>query len=67
MISMEFNLQDAQRAWKKDGKIEGIIEKAEKVAEKLLKRGMPIEIVAEDTELSIEQVEKIAKKTAKHG
>ena len=62
MISMEFNLQDAQRAWKKDGILIGTIEKAEKVAAKLLKRGMSIEDVAEDTELSIEEVKKIAKK-----
>ncbi|MCL1794424.1 MAG: Rpn family recombination-promoting nuclease/putative transposase [Oscillospiraceae bacterium] len=78
MLSMEFNLADAQRVWKKDGilegrkegikegRIEGRIEgeqnKAIKVAENMLKRGMSIEDVANDTELSIEQVEQIAKK-----
>jgi len=58
MLSMEFNLADAQRVWKKDGIMEGI----EKVAEKMIKRGTPIEIVAEDTELSIERVKEIAAK-----
>jgi hypothetical protein len=58
MLSMEFNLADAQRVWKKDGIMEG----KEKVAEKMLKRGTAMEIVAEDTELSIEQVKEIAKK-----
>jgi len=62
MLSMEFNLADAQRVWEKDGIIKGEQKKAEKVAEKMLKRGTSIEIVAEDTELSIEQVKEIAKK-----
>ena len=58
MLSMEFNLDDAKRVWENDGIKKG----KEKVAEKMLKRGTPIEIVAEDTELSIEQVERIAQK-----
>ena len=55
MMNHEFNMEDAQRVWKKDGRIEGKIE----VAKKLLRRGNSVEIVAEDTELTIEQVKKI--------
>ena len=58
MLSMEFNLEDALRVREKDGIIKG----AEKIAEKMLKRGTPIEYVSEDTELSIERVKEIAKK-----
>jgi len=57
-LSMEFNLDDAKRVWENDGEKK----KAVKIAEKLLKRGTPIEIVAEDTELSVERVTEIAKK-----
>jgi len=62
MLSMEFNLDDAQRVWKKDGIMEGEQKKAEKIAEKLLKNGMPKEFVVENTELTMEQVKEIAKK-----
>ena len=58
MLNMEFNLADAQRVWKKDGIMEG----KEKVAEKMLKRGTPIEIIAEDTELPIEEIQRMAQK-----
>jgi len=62
MLSMEFSLDDALRVREKDGIIKGEQNKAEKVAEKLLERGMSIGDVAEDTELSIERVEQIAHK-----
>jgi len=58
MLSTEFNLDDAKKVWYKDGALDN----SEKVAEKMLKRGTPIEIVAEDTELSIEQVKEIVQK-----
>ena len=62
MFNTEFNLDDAKKVWYKDGILDGEEKKAEKVAEKMLKRGTAIEIIAEDTELSIEQVKKIAEK-----
>ena len=58
MLNMEFNLDDALRVRENDGIIKG----KEKVAEKMLKNGMTKEFVAENTELSIEQVHEIAKK-----
>ena len=61
MMSMEFNLDDALRVRHNDGIIKGEQRKAEKVAEKMLKRGIPVEIVSEDTELSVERVNEIAK------
>ena len=57
-MNLEFNMADATRVWKNDGRME----KAEEVAEKMLRRGTPIEIVAEDTELTVAQIEKIVKK-----
>jgi predicted transposase/invertase (TIGR01784 family) len=62
MLSMEFNLEDAQKVWQKDGIKIGEQTKAEKVAEKMIKRGPPLEIIAEDTELSIERIKEIAKR-----
>ena len=41
-------------------------EKAEKIAEKMIKRGTPLDIVAEDTELSMRQIEKIINKINKN-
>ena len=58
MMNLEFKMADAQKVWKNDGRIE----KAEKVAENLLKEGMTIEFVAKTTELTVEQVEKIARR-----
>ena len=58
MMNMEFNLEDAIRVREHDS----ALNKAEKIAEKLLKRGMTKEFVAEDTDLSIEQVNEIAAK-----
>ena len=52
MLNMEWNLDDAKKVWRKEAKLD----QAEEIAEKLLKRGTPIEIVAEDTELSVERV-----------
>lgn len=58
MMNLEFKMADAQKVWKNDGRIE----KAEKVAENLLKEGMTIEFVAKTTELTVEQVEKIVQR-----
>ena len=48
-------MQTAQRVAKEEGKIEGKIE----IAKKMLKKGSSIEDVAEMTELSIDEIEKI--------
>ena len=58
MLSMEFNLADAQKVWKKDGKEDA----KEEIAENLLKDGISKKIVIKNTGLSIERVEQIAKK-----
>jgi len=50
----EFNINDAKEVWEE--------EKAEKIAENLLKKGMSKEFVVESTELSMKQVEKIIKR-----
>jgi len=62
MLSMEFNLEDAKRVWRNDGIIVGKEKMAEEIAEKMLRRGTHIDIVAEDTELSIERIRQIARK-----
>ena len=62
MLSMEFNLADAQKVWEKDGVIKGAEKKAEKIAENLLRNRMSMKNVAIHTELPIERVKAIAKK-----
>ena len=62
MMNMEFNLEDAQKVWKNDGIIIGEEQKAEKIAEKMLKDGMTKEFAVRMTDLSIEQVNEIAAK-----
>ncbi|MCL1794801.1 MAG: Rpn family recombination-promoting nuclease/putative transposase [Oscillospiraceae bacterium] len=54
ILYREYNIDDAKRI--------SAAEKAEEIAEKLLKNGMSKEFVVENTGLSIEKVEKIAKK-----
>ena len=58
MLSMEFNLADAQKVWEKDGIIKG----AEKIAESLLRHRMSMKNVAIHTGLSIDRVKEIARK-----
>ena len=58
MLNLEWNLDDAKKVWIKEARLD----KAEEIAEKMLKRGTPIKIIAEDTELSIESVKEIAEK-----
>ncbi|MCL1793459.1 MAG: hypothetical protein FWG34_06290 [Oscillospiraceae bacterium] len=57
LLSREWNLDEAREAWEE--------EKAEKIAENLLRDGVSKEIVIRNTDLSIEQVEKIIKKITK--
>ena len=58
MMSTEFNLEDAKKVWYNDGKEEG----KEEVAERMLKRGRPLEIIAEDTGLPVARINEMAKK-----
>jgi hypothetical protein len=60
MLSLEFNLEDAQRVWKNDGIEIGKEIGKEMIAEKMLKRGVPICIISEDTGLSFERIEQLA-------
>jgi predicted transposase/invertase (TIGR01784 family) len=54
ILNMEWNMDDALRVRAE--------EKAEEIAEKLVKRGTPLEFIVEDTGLSLEKVKEIAKK-----
>ena len=58
MLSLEFNLDDAKRVWKKDGIIEGEQKKAEEIAESLLNI-LDIETIAEKTKLSVEEIREL--------
>ena len=60
MLSMEFNLDDAKRVWRKDA----IMAEKERMAEKLLDI-LDIETIAEKTELSIEKVQELKNKHTK--
>jgi predicted transposase/invertase (TIGR01784 family) len=58
ILSREWSLDEAREVWEEEA-----VEKAmEKVAKKLLQRGTPLNFIAEDTGLSIEKIEEIAKK-----
>ena len=61
ILNIEWNLDDALRV---RGQEERIKER-EEIAEKLIKRGTALELIAEDTRLSIERVEEIAKRIDK--
>ncbi len=52
-------MQTAQRVAKEEGKIEGKLEGKIEIAKKMLKKGSSVEDVAEMTELSIDEIEKI--------
>ncbi len=54
-------LQTAQRVAKEEGVIEGEYQKSIEIAKKMLKKGSSVEDVAEMTELSIDEIEKIKK------
>ena len=62
ILNMEWNMDDALRVRGEEGVIQGEQKKAEEIAEKMVKRGTPLEFIVEDTGLSLERVEKIAKK-----
>ena len=52
ILYREFNIDDAKEVW--------IEEAVEDIAEKMVKRGTPLEFIAEDTGLSLEKVEQIS-------
>jgi hypothetical protein len=61
LLRREFSMDDALEVRAE----EASEERAEKIAEKMISRGTPLDIIAEDTGLSLEKVEKIAKKRLK--
>ena len=77
MFRMEWNIDDAMEAWKEEahdegmaqgmaqgieqGRTEGEIKNSEKVARKMLLKGMSFDIVQELTDLSLQRIEEIAK------
>jgi predicted transposase/invertase (TIGR01784 family) len=58
ILSREFNMDDFIQVKEE--------EKAEKIAENLIKRGTPLEFIVEDTGLSLEKVKKMAEKYNKN-
>jgi predicted transposase/invertase (TIGR01784 family) len=54
ILSREWSLDEAKEVWAE--------EEREEIAKKLLRRGTPLNFIAEDTGLSIEKIEEIAKK-----
>ena len=58
ILYREFNMNDAKEVWAEETK--------EEIAEKMIKRGTPLEFIVEDTGLSLEKVKKIAKKYNKN-
>ena len=73
MIELQWNLEDAQRAWYLDGKDDGLTEgfnlKAEQIALKMLERNKSFEEIRDLTELPMERILSLASssKTKKIG
>lgn len=64
MIELQWNLEDAQRAWYLDGKDDGLAEgfnrKAEQIALKMLERNKSFEEICDLTELPMERILSLA-------
>lgn len=64
MIELQWNLEDAQRAWYLDGKDDGLAEgfnlKAEQIALKMLERNKSFEEIRDLTDLSMERILSLA-------
>ena len=64
--NLEWKLEDALRVRGQEEAEKARAKEKEEIAKKMIKRGTPFEIIAEDTELSIERVKKLAEKVNKN-
>ena len=64
MLALQWNIDDAKKAWFEDGKDEGIgigeMQKSEKIAIKMLRKGKDFEEIQELTDLSIQRIQELA-------
>ena len=65
MVNFEWNADRAKEVAREEGRVEGNIETAKKMTNQfvlsLLKNKAPMKLITESTQLSVEEVEKIAK------
>ena len=61
MLALEWNLDDALKARFEDGFKQGRSEERENFALKLIRRGRPLDEISEDTGLSIQHIQELAK------
>lgn len=60
MLALEWNLDDAKRAWQDEAREQGEITRAEKIAGKMIRRGRPFEEIHEDTGLPLQRIQELA-------
>lgn len=64
-MTYEQEMREAEARGRAIGKAEGKIEEKIKVAENLIRLSIPLEVVAQSTELPLEEVQEIAAKLKK--
>lgn len=57
MLALEWNVDDAKQAWQEEAREQGI----EAVAIKLIRRGRSFDEIHEDTGLSLQRIQELAK------
>ena len=61
MLETEFNLKEYGETLKKEGEKRGKQEQAIETCKRMLKLGLPLDIIQKSTELSEEEIQKIKK------
>ena len=64
MLALQWNIDDAKKAWFQDGKEEGIsigkMQNSEEIAIKMLHKGKDFEEIQEFTDLSMQRIQELA-------
>ena len=60
MLALEWDIDEAKKAWRADGFEEGLTKGIENVALKMLGKGKPLEEIQEMTEIPLERIRELA-------
>ena len=60
MLALQWNIDDAKKAWFQDGIDEGKIQNSEEIAIKMLRKGKDVEEIQEFTDLPIQRIQELA-------
>ena len=60
MLALQWNIDDAKKAWFQDGIDEGKIQNSEEIAIKMLRKGKDVEEIQEFTDLPIKRIQELA-------